>query len=74
MLKFLASFQLDILLEQSIVIFKNVQLHSFLFFTAELGDYDPRRHLPGYAAEFNFIANQTTELESKASEIHKGLW
>lgn len=46
----------------------------FLYFAAELGDYDPRRHLPGYASEFNIIANQTQELESKASEIHKGLW
>ncbi|GBM18060.1 Band 4.1-like protein 4 [Araneus ventricosus] len=39
----------------------------------ELGDYDPRRHLPGYAAEFNFVPNQTKDLESKAMEIHKGL-
>ncbi|KAG8191245.1 hypothetical protein JTE90_003258 [Oedothorax gibbosus] len=40
---------------------------------SELGDYDPRRHLPGYAAEFNFICNQTKDIESKASDIHKGL-
>lgn len=50
------------------------RLFSFLYFAAELGDYDPRRHLPGYASEFNIIANQTQELENKASEIHKGLW
>ncbi|KAF8763316.1 band 4.1-like protein 4 isoform X1 [Argiope bruennichi] len=40
---------------------------------SELGDYDPRRHLPGYASEFNFVPNQTKDLESKAMEIHKGL-
>ncbi|GIY76746.1 band 4.1-like protein 4 [Caerostris darwini] len=40
---------------------------------SELGDYDPRRHLPDYAAEFNFVPNQTKDLESKAMEIHKGL-
>ncbi|XP_042906653.1 band 4.1-like protein 4 [Parasteatoda tepidariorum] len=40
---------------------------------SELGDYDPRRHLPGYAAEFNFSSNQTKDLESKAADIHKTL-
>ncbi|XP_054711422.1 band 4.1-like protein 4 [Uloborus diversus] len=40
---------------------------------SELGDYDPKRHVPGYSAEFNFAPNQTADLESKAAEIHKGL-
>lgn len=40
---------------------------------AELGDYDPRRHSPGYVSEFRFVANQTAELETKISEHHKEL-
>ena len=40
---------------------------------AELGDYDPRRHSPGYVSEFRFISNQTVELESRIAELHKGL-
>ena len=43
------------------------------FFSAELGDYDPRRHSPGYVSEFRFISNQTVELESRIAELHKGL-
>ncbi|KAJ9591835.1 hypothetical protein L9F63_001652, partial [Diploptera punctata] len=39
----------------------------------ELGDYDPRRHSPGYVSEFRFISNQTVELESRIAELHKGL-
>lgn len=41
--------------------------------TAELGDYDPRRHSIGYVSEFRFISNQTVELESRIEELHKGL-
>lgn len=41
--------------------------------SAELGDYDPRRHSPGYVTEFRFLANQTTELENRIVEIHKTL-
>lgn len=33
------------------------------FFSAELGDYDPSRHSPGYVSEFRFLANQTEEQE-----------
>ncbi|XP_012061831.1 PREDICTED: band 4.1-like protein 4A [Atta cephalotes] len=40
---------------------------------SELGDYDPRRHSPGYVTEFRFLANQTTELENRIVEIHKTL-
>lgn len=40
-------------------------------FSAELGDYDPQRHLPGYVSEFRFIANQTVDLENKIAEIHQ---
>ncbi|XP_018022829.1 putative uncharacterized protein DDB_G0282133 [Hyalella azteca] len=40
---------------------------------SELGDYDPRRHSPGYVSEFRFIAGQTVALESKIAELHKKL-
>lgn len=46
-----------------------------LFFSvsAELGDYDPRRHGPGYISEFRFVSNQSVELENKIAELHKEL-
>ncbi|XP_063225900.1 band 4.1-like protein 4 isoform X2 [Bacillus rossius redtenbacheri] len=40
---------------------------------SEMGDYDPRRHSPGYVSEFRFLSNQTVELESRIAELHKGL-
>lgn len=40
---------------------------------SELGDYDPRRHSPGYVSEFRFVSNQTYELEKRIEEIHKDL-
>src|SRR5687768_3249595 len=39
---------------------------------AELGDYDPRHHPSGYVSEFRFLPNQTPELESRVSDLHKG--
>ena len=45
----------------------------FFCVSAELGDYDPRRHSPGYVSEFRFLSNQTVELESRIAELHKGL-
>lgn len=40
---------------------------------AELGDYDPRRHAPGYVSEFRLLAHQTPELETRAADIHRTL-
>ncbi|RVE52943.1 hypothetical protein evm_002420 [Chilo suppressalis] len=40
---------------------------------SELGDYDPRRHSPGYVSEFRLLAHQTPELEARAAEIHRTL-
>ncbi|KAG6440512.1 hypothetical protein O3G_MSEX001324 [Manduca sexta] len=40
---------------------------------SELGDYDPRRHAPGYVSEFRLLAHQTPELEARAAEIHRTL-
>ncbi|KPI94878.1 Band 4.1-like protein 4 [Papilio xuthus] len=40
---------------------------------SELGDYEPRRHGPGYVSEFRLLAHQTPELEARAVEIHRTL-
>ncbi|KAK5639100.1 hypothetical protein RI129_011592 [Pyrocoelia pectoralis] len=40
---------------------------------SELGDYDSRRHSPGYTSEFRFLSNQTLELETRIAELHKTL-
>ncbi|XP_076069636.1 uncharacterized protein LOC143041533 isoform X2 [Oratosquilla oratoria] len=40
---------------------------------SELGDYDPRRHSPGYVSEFRFTTNQTVALENKIAELHSKL-
>lgn len=45
----------------------------FSLFTAELGDYDSRRHSPGYVSEFRLVANQSKELESRVTELHQQL-
>lgn len=45
----------------------------YIFYAAELGDYDPRRHTPGYVSEFRLLAHQTPELEARAVEIHRTL-
>lgn len=41
--------------------------------TAELGDYDPRRHTLGYVSEFRLLAHQTPEFEGRAADIHRTL-
>lgn len=40
---------------------------------SELGDYDPRRHSPGYVSEFRFLPNQSVELEMRIAELHQTL-
>lgn len=40
---------------------------------SELGDYDPQRHRDGYVAEFQFVANQSSELERRAAIWHRQL-
>lgn len=42
-------------------------------FLAELGDFDPRHHTPGYVSEFCFVPNQSEELERKIAAIHRRL-
>lgn len=50
-----------------------VYIYIFFSFPAELGDYDSRRHSPGYVTEFRFLTNQTSELEARIVELHKTL-
>ncbi|XP_053620563.1 band 4.1-like protein 4 isoform X2 [Plodia interpunctella] len=40
---------------------------------SELGDYDTRRHAPGYVSEFRLLSHQTPELEARAADIHRTL-
>lgn len=35
-----------------------------------MGDYDPRKHPPGYVSEFRLLNNQTKEIESRIHELH----
>ncbi|XP_055618004.1 band 4.1-like protein 4A isoform X2 [Toxorhynchites rutilus septentrionalis] len=37
---------------------------------AEIGDYDPRKHPPGYVSEFRLLNNQTKEIENRIHELH----
>ena len=41
--------------------------------TAELGDYDARRHSIGYVSEFRLLPNQSRELENRVTELHQQL-
>ena len=43
------------------------------FYQDELGDYDSKTHLPGYASEFKFSPFQPPELEAAAESKHKRL-
>ncbi|KAG9509106.1 Band 4.1-like protein 4A, partial [Fragariocoptes setiger] len=38
---------------------------------SELGDYDPERHVDNYVAEFQFLPNQSLELERQAAAFHR---
>ncbi len=42
-------------------------------FTAEVGDYDPQDHAPGYIAQFKMLPKQTQKQEEKIAELHKTL-
>ena len=42
-------------------------------FTAEVGDYDPKRHPDGYVSDFRLFPNMTPTLEENIVEYHKTL-
>lgn len=39
--------------------------------SAELGDYHPDDHSPGYLHQLPLIPGQTEEMEKKVAELHK---
>ena len=39
--------------------------------TAELGDYDPYKHMAGYVSEYRFVPDQKEEMEEAIEQIHK---
>ena len=41
--------------------------------TAEVGDYDPQDHGPGYVSEFKMLPKQTPKHEEKITEAHRAL-
>ena len=43
---------------------------SLYLFPAELGDYSPSRHSPGYVSEFRFHSAQTEEVEQAVEVAH----
>ncbi len=44
-----------------------------VLFPAEVGDYDPQDHPPGYVTEFKMLPKQTQKQEEKIAELHKQL-
>lgn len=42
-----------------------------VFFTAELGDFNPEEHKDGYLNGFLFIPNQSLDFEKLVAEKHK---
>ena len=43
------------------------------FVTAEVGDYDPQDHLPGYVSEFKMLPKQNIKMEEQIQDTHKTL-
>ena len=41
--------------------------------TAELGDFDPRQHSPGYVSELRLLPNQTEVFERRVATLHRRL-
>lgn len=41
------------------------------FYLAELGDYDPVQHTPGFVSEFRFVEDQTEEMEIDILNTYK---
>lgn len=59
---------------KSLTIIQNTgSIWLFLTRTAELGDYDARRHSIGYVSEFRLVANQTRDMEQRVTELHQQL-
>ena len=40
-------------------------------YPAELGDFDPYKHVAGYVSEYRFVPDQKEDLEDTVAQIHK---
>lgn len=49
---------------------KNIK-NIVLVFLAELGDFNPIEHQPGYLSNLQLLADQSSDAERKISELHK---
>jgi len=47
--------------------------HLPLLLTAELGDFDPRKHSVGYVSHYRLVSKQTTDLEEQVTRLHQTL-
>ena len=45
----------------------------FYVFSAEVGDFDPKQHYPGYVSEFRFVSAQTEEFETDVQAAHASM-
>nr|XP_023011642.1 band 4.1-like protein 4 [Leptinotarsa decemlineata]XP_023011643.1 band 4.1-like protein 4 [Leptinotarsa decemlineata]XP_023011644.1 band 4.1-like protein 4 [Leptinotarsa decemlineata] len=71
--QFFLQIKQDILQGRLLVPFElAAELGAFIL-QSELGDFDPRRHNPGYVSEFRFLPNQSVELEMRIAELHQTL-
>ena len=52
---------------------RSIWLNIYDIFTisAELGDFNPEEHTPGYLSEFRFIPGQSEDFEKEVAELHK---
>lgn len=42
-----------------------------MLIVAEMGDFNPDEHTPGYLSVFRFVPQQTEEFEREVSELHR---
>ncbi len=48
-------------------------IYTIFWFLDELGDFNPKRDVHGYASQFEFMPNQSIELEKAAEAKHMKL-
>jgi len=44
-----------------------------LILTAELGDFDPTKHAPGYVADYRLLPKQTHDMDDQIATLHSAL-
>ncbi|KAJ8960031.1 hypothetical protein NQ318_009468 [Aromia moschata] len=71
--QFFLQIKQDVLQGRLIVPFELAAELGAYILQSELGDYDSRRHSPGYVSEFRFLPNQSAEMELRMAELHQSL-